>query len=160
MSAMTHPRRPAHAEESNGRESSSQISTADHKGVVRRLIEQGFNRGETQVLDELLDPAYVEHQSLAPGVPPTREAVPAMIRALRTGFPDIHLSIEAIDAVDDRVWLRLRATGTNQGPFMGNPPTGRSMSIDVIDVVRMKHGRIVEHWGVPDHLSLMEQLGL
>jgi predicted ester cyclase len=160
MSAMTRPTKPAPAEESNDPASSAQISTADHERVVRRLIEQGFNRGEIQVLDQLLDPTYVEHQSLAPGVPPTADAVPAMIRALRTGFPDIHLSIEAIDAVNDRVWLRLRATGTNRGPFMGNPPTGRSMSIDVIDVVRMKQGRIVEHWGVPDHLSLMEQLGL
>jgi predicted ester cyclase len=160
MSALTRPTKPALAEQSIGPESSSQISIADNEKVVRRLIEQGFNRGEIQVLDQLLDPAYVEHQSLAPGVPPTTEAVPAMIRALRTGFPDIHLSIEAIDAVDDRVWLRLRATGTNRGPFMGNPPTGRPMSIDVIDVVRMKRGRIVEHWGVPDHLSLMEQLRL
>jgi predicted ester cyclase len=42
---------------------------------------------------------------------------------------------------------------------MGNLPTGRKMTIDVIDMVRMREGRIVEHWGVPDHLSLMEQLG-
>jgi predicted ester cyclase len=160
MSAITPPPKPTHVKESNGSESSSHFSTVDHERVVRRLIEEGFNRGEVQVLDQLLDPAYVEHQSLAPGVPPTIEAVPAMIRALRTGFPDIHLSIEALDAVDDRVWLRLRATGTNRGPFMGNPPTGRSMTIDVLDMVRMKRGRIVEHWGVPDHLSLMEQLGL
>jgi predicted ester cyclase len=159
MSTTTHATRPPHAEPPSGPESGSSTSTADHERVVRRLIEQGFNRGELHVLDDLLDPAYVEHQSLAPGVPATKDAVPAMIRALRTGFPDIHLSIEAIDAVNDRVWLRLRATGTNRGPFMGNPPTGRSMSIDVLDVVRIKAGRIVEHWGVPDHLSLMEQLG-
>ncbi|MGA8425323.1 MAG: ester cyclase [Thermoplasmata archaeon] len=157
---MTQPSKPAQLEEAKLPELNSQFSPADHKRVVRRLIEEGFNRGELQLLDELLDPSYIEHQSLAPGVPPTRVAVAAMIAALRTGFPDIHLSIQAIDAIDDRVWIRLRATGTHRGPFMGNPPTGRPMSIDVIDTVRMKQGRIVEHWGVPDHLSLMEQLGL
>jgi predicted ester cyclase len=58
------------------------------------------------------------------------------------------------------VWLRLRATGTHEGPFMGAPPTGRKLSVDVLDVCRMRGGRIVEHWGIPDHLSAMDQLGL
>jgi predicted ester cyclase len=133
---------------------------ADPASIVRRLIEEGFNRGDLRILDDILDPGYIEHQSVAPGVPRTREAVRAMIRALRTGFPDVHLSIEALDAVGDRVWLRIRATGTHKGPFMGSPPTGRTMSIDVLDQVRVSGGRIVEHWGVPDHLSLLEQLGL
>jgi predicted ester cyclase len=159
MSATTEPSKSAQANVSDASETSARFSGADHERVVRRLIEEGFNRGQIQILDELLDPAYVEHQPVAPGVPPTKDAVPAMIGSLRRGFPDIHLSIEAIDAVDDRVWIRLRATGTNSGPFMGNLPTGRKMTIDVIDMVRMREGRIVEHWGVPDHLSLMEQLG-
>ena len=160
MSATTRPTGDAQPLNPSDRDSRARSSPVDDTRVVRRLIEEGFNRGDLKILDEVLDPKYIEHQSVAPGVPPTRDAVPAMIHALRTGFPDIHLSIEAIDAVKDRVWLRLRATGTHRGPFMGNPPSGRSMSIDVIDVVRIRNGRIVEHWGVPDHLSLLEQLGL
>jgi len=160
MSATTRPTGATQPENPNDSDSTVRSSSVDHARVVRRLIEEGFNRGDLKVLDEVLDPKYVEHQPVAPGVPPTREAVPAMIRALRTGFPDFHLSIEAIDPVKDRVWLRLRATGTHKGPFMGHPPSGRSMSIDVIDAVRVRDGRIVEHWGVPDHLSLLEQLGL
>jgi predicted ester cyclase len=159
MSATTRPTGAAQPEGANDREATTRGSLVENARVVRRLIEEGFNRGDLKALDEILDPKYVEHQSLAPGVPSTRVAVSAMIRALRTGFPDIHLSIEAIDAVQDRVWLRLRASGTNTGPFMGHPPSGRAMSIDVLDVVRMRNGRIAEHWGVPDHLSLLEQLG-
>jgi predicted ester cyclase len=127
---------------------------------VRRLIEEGFNRGDLSILDEVLDPTYIEHQPLAPGVPPTTEAVRATIHMLRTGFPDFHLSIEQLDCVQDRVWLRMRGTGTNRGPFMGHPATGRTLSIDVMDVVRVKDGRIAEQWGVPDHMSAMEQLGM
>jgi predicted ester cyclase len=135
-------------------------SSGDHERTVRKLIERGFNRGDLTVLDEVLEPTFIEHEAVAPGVPPTQEAVRAIIGSLRTGFPDLHLSIEAIDAVGDRVWLRIRATGTHDGPFMGNPPTGRKLSVDVLDVCRMSNGRIAEHWGVPDNLSAMEQLGL
>ena len=67
---------------------------------------------------------------------------------------------ENIMATEDMVWARFRATGTNLGPVMHRPPTGRKMSIDVIDVVRFKAGRIIEHWGVPDQLGMMLQLGL
>jgi predicted ester cyclase len=128
--------------------------------VVRRLVEQGFNQGNIEVVDELEATEYVEHQRLAPGVPPTRDATRAIMQDLRGGFPDFHLAIEEIDATGDRVWLRMRATGTHRGQFMGSAPTGRRMSVDVMDVVRLTGGKIVEHWGCPDQLAVLEQLGL
>lgn len=159
MSATAAPTNPIPAKESNSRELGSPNLSEENEKVVRRLIEQGFNLGNLQVLDEVLDPSFAEHQAIAPGIPPTRAALTAIIKSLRAGFPDVHLSIEEIDAVKDRVWMRSRATGTNKGSFMGNPPTGRSMTITVFDLVRLKHGRIAEHWGVPDHGSLAVQLG-
>jgi predicted ester cyclase len=68
------------------------------------------------------------------------------------------LTIEDVVADGDRVWARLRATGTNTGPFIG-PPTGKQMSVDVIDICRLSNGRIVEHWGVADRLATMQQIG-
>ena len=43
---------------------------------------------------------------------------------------------------------------------MGNPPTGGEMRIDVFDLLRIREGRLVEHWGVPDRLEALFQLGL
>jgi predicted ester cyclase len=106
-----------------------------------------------------VDPTFVEHQRLPPGVPPTVEALRAIIGALREGFPDFRLTTEQLDSVGDRVWLRMWGTGTRRGEFMGLQATGRKITVDVIDVVRLKGGRIVEHWGVPDQLAVMEQLG-
>jgi predicted ester cyclase len=160
MSAITRPPRKVTPSETRNREATPGSPPGTPSSALQKLIEQGFNQGDLKVLDEVLDPDFIEHQALAPGVPRTREAVAALIRTLRTGFPDIHLSIEAIDAVGDRVWARIRATGTNKGPFMGIPPTGRSIAIDVFDLIRMEGGRIAEHWGVPDHLTLMQQLGV
>jgi predicted ester cyclase len=59
----------------------------------------------------------------------------------------------------DKVWGHLRARDTNEGPFMGQDPTGTVMEIDVIDISRFQDGRMVEHWGVPDRLGALFQLG-
>lgn len=138
---------------------SSSPTLAKHAVVARELIEAGFNQGDLTVLDRLVDPAYVEHQRLPPGIPPTVEALRAIIGSLREGFPDFRLRIEQIDLVQDRVWLRMRGTGTHRGEFMGLKPTGHKIDVDVMDVIRLKGGRIIEHWGVPDQLAVMEQLG-
>ena len=83
-----------------------------------------------------------------------------MISSLRRAFSDFHLAIDDLAVDGDKVWLRMTGTGTSDGSFMGHPPTGRRMRTDVFDVVRVKEGRIVEHWGVPDRLNTLFQLGL
>jgi predicted ester cyclase len=64
----------------------------------------------------------------------------------------------------DKMWGHFRARGTNEGPFMGQDPTGKVMGIDVveidaIDISRFEDGKMVEHWGVPDRLGTLLQLG-
>jgi|SRR3954451_20003007 predicted ester cyclase len=125
------------------------------------LIEQGFNHGDLAVADRLMAADAVEHQVHAPDVPVVGPAaVKAIIGTLRRSFSDLRLEIQEMATAGDMVWARIRSTGTNDGPFFGNPPTGRRFAIDVIDVVRFRDGRIVEHWGVADRLGVMFQLGL
>ena len=125
----------------------------DAATVARRLIEEGFNQGNLDICD-------VEHQNFGPGHAPGAEGVKAVISSLRRGFSDFHLAIEDLTVDGDKVWLRMAGSGTNDGPFMGNPPTGRRMRTDVFDVIRVRDGKIVEHWGVPDRLGTLFQLGL
>jgi predicted ester cyclase len=132
----------------------------DPETVARRLIEQGFNEGNLDVCDELAAEDLVEHQSFGPDHPPGPEGVKAVIRSLRRGFSDFHLEIEDLAVEGDKVWLRMAGTGANDGPFMGNPPTGRRIRTDVFDVIRVRDGKMVEHWGVPDRLGTLFQLGL
>lgn len=127
---------------------------------VRRLIEEGFNGGDLTVTDEVVAPGMVEHQRFGPGHPPGPEGVRAVIASLRRAFPDFHLEIEDLAVSGDRVWLRMTGSGTQRGPFMGHPPTGRRMRTDVVDVLRVEDGMIVEHWGIPDRLGALVQLGL
>jgi predicted SnoaL-like aldol condensation-catalyzing enzyme len=136
------------------------MSESESERVFRRIIEQGFNRGDLTVFDELVAADCLEHQAHGPDVPTVGPASPkAIVTTLRRAFPDLTLTIEEMDSVGDRVWARLRSHGTHSGPFLGHEPTGKPISIDVIDVVRIVEGKMVEHWGVADRLSVLLQIG-
>ena len=133
------------------------MSGERHEEVLRRVIEEGFNRGNYAALDACFAPGYVEQQF---GLSPDLAGFKNDIAGLRRAFPDLHLTIEDAVADGDKVWMRCTARGTHRGAFMGLPPTGRTYTITVIDICRFADGRIVEHWGVPDRFALMQQLGL
>ncbi len=128
--------------------------------VFRRLIDEGFNAGDLSVADELTSPDLVEHQDFGPDHAPGAAGVRAVIASLRRAFSDFRLEIQELTVSGDTAWARLVATGTHDGPFMGHPPTGRRIRADVFDVVRVVDGRMIEHWGVPDRLGVLFQLGI
>jgi predicted ester cyclase len=132
-----------------------QTQQEELKEVVRQVIEQGFNRGNFAALDNLLPSATQEHQD---GLHAEREQFKQDIQFLRSAFPDFQLTIEEMVVDGDRVWVRSTATGTNLGPFMG-PPTSKSICVTVFDECRVVDGRLVEHWGVPDRFTVLQQIG-
>ena len=78
---------------------------------------------------------------------------------LRSGIPDFKATIDDVVAEGDRVVIRMTFRGTQTGEFMGMPPTGKSISVGVIDIFRIAGGKIVEHWGQMDSMGMMQQLG-
>jgi predicted ester cyclase len=131
---------------------------SDPEQLFRRLIDEGFNAGDLSVADAVTSPDLVEHQDFGPNHAPGAEGVRAVISSLRRAFSDFHLQIDDVAVSGDTAWARLTATGTHDGPFMGHPPTGRRIRATVFDVIRVADGRMVEHWGVPDRLSVLYQL--
>ena len=127
-----------------------------NKTTLLRLIEEGFNKGDLSVVDEIVSVDCKERQR---GNSDGSEGTKEVITTLRTWFPDFSMSMEDVAAVGDRVWMRFTARGTNLGSVMGKPPTGKKVAVDVIDIARFKDGKIMEHWGVPDQLGVMIQLG-
>ena len=134
------------------------MSEEQNKQVFRRLIEEGFSKGNLEVLNDVFAPNFVEHQDGF--VPPNAEGVKGAIVSLRTAAPDLKLTIEEIIASGEKTWARITARGTHRGPFMGRPATERTFAITVIDICRFENGQVVEHWGVADRLGMMAQLGL
>jgi predicted ester cyclase len=125
--------------------------------VFERIIEEGFNQGNLEGLADIVAPGVIEHQR---GAESGLDGLRTLILGLREPFPDLHLAIEATATTGDTVWARIRARGTNTGSLWGRPPTGESMDITVIDVARVVDGKLVEHWGVADRLSMLQQLGI
>jgi predicted ester cyclase len=132
------------------------MSTKSNMQIARLIIEEGLSRHNLALLDQYFDPDFIENQF---GLKSTLAGMKADFQYLYRAFPDYRLDIEDMTADQDKVWLRMQCTGTNQGGFLGQP-NGRSFRITVMDVIRLKDGRVVEHWGVPDRFAILMQLGI
>ena len=100
----------------------------------------------------------VEHEEL-PGLNPGKEGVLDLFRAYVVAFPDLRMEVLDLLASGDKTVARVKATGTQEGEFMGLPPSGRAVEVQLIDIMRFEDGLVVEHWGVMDMLSMLQQLG-
>jgi predicted ester cyclase len=111
-------------------------------------------------MDELYSADIVRH--FLPNSSETRglEELRDRIRVHRKAFPDWAEEIKQIVAEGDLVVTHFISTGTNEGSFLGKPPTGKQIHINEMSIVRIVDGRIVEQWLIPDLLSLNQQLGL
>lgn len=117
-------------------------------------------QGDTKSADEILAENYVDQD--IPGHPGdgSREELKKAVLGVRLAFPDIKPELFEILAQGDLVAVRVEAEGTHTGePFNGIPPQGKSMRWKEIHIFRCQSGKIVEHWGVFDLLSILQQLG-
>jgi steroid delta-isomerase-like uncharacterized protein len=133
--------------------------SADNKALARRLIDEAFNAGKLDVIDELLAEDYVGYDAALPEPQRGREAAKGAIAGYRAAFPDVHLTIEDQVADDDRVATRWSGRGTHQGDLMGMPATGKQATVTGITIDKIVNGRIAESWTNWDTLGMMQQLG-
>jgi steroid delta-isomerase-like uncharacterized protein len=78
----------------------------------------------------------------------------------RAAMPDWHSDLHQLVAEDDIVVERFTATGTQEGPLMGVPGTGKTITLAGVNIFRIQDGRIVERWGRLDELGLLRELGI
>ena len=135
------------------------MSTEENKATNRRFYEEAINQKQLAVLDEIADANYVSH-SFPPGLPPGREGLKAFISAFHAAFPDGQLSIDQMIAEGDTVANRLTLRGTHTANFLSIPPTGKQVAVPALDMARYANGKLAEHWGGPDQMSLMQQVGV
>jgi predicted ester cyclase len=133
--------------------------TDRNKAVIRRFVEEVQNNQDWAAYDELNDPGFV-NLSAPPGAPADREGGKFALQALASAYPDAVVTIDDMFAEGDAVITKKTFTGTNEGEFMGVPATGRPVTLQYVDIMRVRDGRIIDHWNVMDQLSWMIQLGL
>lgn len=129
------------------------------KSLVQRIFDQAFNQGDLAVVDELVAADGITH-SLPWGLPPGRQGLKQLITIFRTAFPDLYCSVE--DEINEGYKSAAHWTmcGTHQGPFLGNPPTGRPVAVQGIIFARIENERIAEDWILVDQMDLLQQLGI
>ncbi len=134
------------------------MSAEEHKAIVQRAVD-AFNHTDLEAVDRLFAADYVDHDRARAGLPPGPAGVKLAWQGLRAAFPDLHATIEETVAEGDRVAVRGVIRGTHQGELMGLPPTGKAVTMALIDINRIADGQLVERWGEADMLGLLQQLG-
>jgi predicted ester cyclase len=141
---------------------SDDATLAANRAIGRRVLLELWGQGKLELADALYAPDYVDH--VARGPEPGRvsgpEGIKQAVTLFRTAFPDLTYTVEEELAERDLVMTRFSARGTNRGPFLGRPPTGRVVTYTGFDLNRIRDGRIVESWVNYDALGLLQQLGL
>lgn len=133
------------------------MSTEDNKALFRRWFDEVVNKNEYAVVEELLAPGYRTHMPGAPEL--DRDGHRGMVEQFAAAFPDWQERVEDIIADGDRVVGRMTAWGTHEGEFQGIAPTGKTVTITGIGIMRIEDGQIAESWWEFDAIGLMTQVG-
>lgn len=136
------------------------MSTEDNRALVRRFVEEVFNRGNLDIVDQLVTPDYVHHDPTTQEFGSGIEGFKRLISFYRQAFPDIHIALEDQVASGDKVVDRWTGQGTHRGELMGIAPTGRPVTASGISIHRIAGGRIAETWNNYDALGMLRQLGV
>ena len=134
------------------------MNDQEKKDQIARIFDL-FNERDLDALDDVFHADYVDHSPMGDieGLPAFKEFVRAWMHA----FPDGRFEVSNVIVEGDLAAWQARFTGTNEGPLMGMPPTGKSVDVLGLHMGRIDaEGRPVEHWTGNDQLLMMQQLGL
>ena len=120
--------------------------------LVRRFVEEAWNRGDLAVADATHAPTYGYHAPSTPRVTRSREDLRRQITRLRADFPDLRITLDDLIAAADKVVVRYSLTGTHA-------TRGKAVAITGINIYQIEAGQVVEYWGHADNLTLGRQLG-
>ena len=136
----------------------TQTTIERNKAAVIRFNRAVIEQGDEIAFHQLVAPDFV-NRSAPPGAPTGPEGMLSTFnQLLRPALPDLAVEIHDQIAEGDRVTTRKTIRGTHRGELLGVPATGRAVAIEVIDIVRLRDGRYVEHWGVNTLPSVLAAL--
>jgi len=133
--------------------------TAEHnKQIIREFYEKVLSAHNLDIVDRYIHEDYIQHNPYA------AQGIAGFIE-FHVGFfaaiPDAQPTINMIVAEGDLVFVYGTYTGTHSGMgFLNLPPTGNRMNYDVVDMFRLREGKLSEHWDVADTRTIFTQLGV
>jgi steroid delta-isomerase-like uncharacterized protein len=143
----------------SARRRSDPVSAEENRALIRRFVEEAFNRGNLEVVDEIYAPDHAGHTAGVPEQTPGPEGVKGFVGLYRSAFPDLHTTVEDMLTEGDKVTYRWTAVGTHQGDLLGIEPSGNRVELTGITIERIEGGRIAETWNNFDQLGMLRQIG-
>jgi predicted ester cyclase len=127
------------------------------KAVVRRNTERVQAGGDFDLFEKLFSDDFVDHTP-QPGFSPDKNGARLLYKGLRAAFSDFKADIRWQTIEGDLVTTYKIYSGTHVGPFLGLDGTGRRVQFETVDAMRVRDGKITDHWGVANLYSLVRQI--
>lgn len=133
----------------------------DIKMKFRRVVDEAWNKGNLDTLDELHSNGYIEHHAPFPDVEGL-DAFKQMIAGVHKTYPDFHITIHELILEGDKLATRWSWTGTHMGQTqqLAIPPTGKLMTVTGSHILHLERDKLIEGWQFADDLGLFRQFGL
>ncbi len=128
-----------------------------NKRLVREFYEEMFRKHNLDAVDRYMHDDYIQHN---PDAAQGKVGFVNFHKGFFAAIPDFCATINRIVAEGDLVFVYNTITGTHAGEgFLGFPPTGNRVRYDVVDMFRLREGKLCEHWDVADTRALFTQVG-
>nr|WP_315026377.1 ester cyclase [uncultured Chryseobacterium sp.] len=132
-------------------------SLENNKEIVKRFNKEVIEQCNIESFKELMDDEFI-NRTAPPNANDSDGMWNTFFNILRPAFPDLTVEIYDQIAEDDKVTTRKAIIGTHRGALMGIEPTGKQIKIDVIDIIRLKDGKYIEHWGINTLQTVLAEL--
>jgi predicted ester cyclase len=124
------------------------VSIEENKALVRRFVQEVVAERDPDALDQLAEGQFAR-------------LARRWISPFEKAFPDFRMEIVDLIAEDDTVVAHFKCSGTHEGEWLGEPPTGRRFeNVDEIYIFHVRNGKLSSAFGVEDNLARMRQLGV
>ena len=132
--------------------------TQQNKMLLREFYQKVWTGKDYAWFKAHVTPGIVDHNP-----PPNTsgkgvDTVVETFKMMHAAFPDLKVTVDDMVAEGDKVVARYTMTGTNKGPMMGHPATGKKATWTGIDIIRFENGKAADRWGVVDHSAMMMEL--
>lgn len=132
---------------------------SDNKAAAQEMFAAIAAGGDVDAaIDKYLAEDFVEHEEV-PGMGNTRDTPRQLFKMMHAAFTDFHVDVHDLLEDGDKVVARISFVGTHTGEFMGVPASGNPVTINAIDILQVRDGQCVAHWGVMDMAGALAQMG-
>jgi predicted ester cyclase len=134
------------------------MAAEQNKALVHRVNKEFIEGGNMDTFNQIFAEDFINHTAPA-GSPKNRDGVIYFFNhLLKPAFPDLKVEIHEMITEGEKVTTRKSFHATHKGEFFGVKPTNKKVVMEVIDIIELRNGKYIGHWGILDLHSLMAQI--